>query len=639
MATTVNANELLEWFQDANNKCYFNSSSLTVKAASEGSGLGVFARTNMDPAKTKDPHEPYLLFRVDKCMTINGKNCSIANLLVDEELDGIDALMLAVIYEIELQEKSPWFGYLKSINHTTDSKINITHLNRPDTNAGGKNEKYILPVPLWPSKDIDLLQGTEVEMMDGLDDNELRYHYAVAITFAMRVNRSVQLPMPYLLQNTLPPGNEGEEEEEFTGEFDELKFKQFAALFLAVTSRAFDVDNFRDLALVPGADLFNHNAYQEEHAHFVTLGGVCQDCGKDECGHNQSSEDEDDEEIDKTIDQLTEITMDYVQQVEAELAEQSDADSDSEDNEFDPDLDPVIAESYLNPDDCCDIVLVRKVKKGEEVFNTYGDLSNAELLLKYGFAVEANPNDVLTMGPEISQYVQSLVQNIDENDDEHSKELMGRLNWWVSHGYGELQTYIEIQQEEEQGCCDDDDCEGCEEEGKEGHGHEHSDGHGACGDADCGHEHEEHAGGCCDDSDCDDSDCEEDEDDEYQWMEDCKLGFPGHFNGFAIAVATLFTCEGPVFQELLEAFEDEELMSAPGYAGAFVEKKLILESNKKSNEFLKQLIDMKLKGYNDKNKPGELKRLAKKGTSNRKAIYTILMNEKKMLEFALKKLK
>lgn len=635
MATTVDPNGLLEWFQDPNNKCYFNSKDLAVKPTSNGTGVGVFAKTNLDPAKAKlNDLEPNLLLRVHKSMTLNGKNCAVSNLIYDEGIDGIDGVLIAVIYEIELQDKSPWFGYLKSINHTTDPKSNITHLVKSDPDvslAKSKKdaERYILPVPFWDEKELDLLVGSEVEILDGLDDSQLRYHYAVAITFAKRVNNSMKLPIPYILQNPLPAGNEGEDQqEEEEEEFDEIRFKQFASLFLAISSRAFDVDNYRDLALVPGADLFNHDSFNEENVHFVTLGEVCPYCGKDACGHGEhgppdseeesEEEEQDDEGVEEAIEQLTEITMDYVETMERELAEseaEAEEDEDSEE-EYDEDLDPIIAESYLDPDECCDIVLERKVKKGDEVFNTYGDLSNAELLIKYGFCVDSNPNDTLTFGPEVSQYVGSLVQKIDDSDDADSKDKMSRLNWWITYGYKALNEYIEIQSRHE----DDHDHQGEGEEEEEDEPEEEKE--------------EEEKDGCCDEDDC--NGCE---DDEYEWMETCKLGFPGHFNGFAIAVATLLTTSAATMTELLDAFEDEELMAAPGYAGAFVEKKLILESDKKTNTFLKDLINLKLTSFNDNNKSGDLKRMVKKANGRKQLIYTILMNEKKMLEFALKKLK
>lgn len=645
MATTTDPSGLVAWLGSPSNRCYLNTRAVTVKSAGAGAGVGVFAKATLDPTRPS-PHDldPNVLLRVHKSMALCGKNCTVANVVYEEGLDGIDALVVAVLYEIQQGSASPWYGYLKSINHTAEPGRSIMDLAETGA-AGAAAPSLILPAPFWEARDLALLGGTEVEMVDGLDDAQLRYHYAVAIMFSRHAARS-GLSVPPLLENCLPPGNEGdaapemEADEDASGKpFDEAKFAVFAAFFLAITSRAFDVDNYRDLALVPGADLFNHSV--EENVHFVTLGEVCAYCGKDACGHGEYGppDDSDDSEVSDAEDShlsdaspavvesldgaehLTELTLDYVAELEQELAE-ADSDSESE-TSFDADLDPLVAESYLDPDECCDIVLERRVKKGEELYNTYGDLSSAELLVKYAFALQDNPNDAITLGPQVSAYVGALADAAEEGDSE-AKNLLGRLEWYISSGYPQLTQYIQMMQAEDE---------------EEGHDH--------CDDGCCGDE----KGGCEDDQ-CQDNHCDagatfdaesnqesEAEPEEYQWMEDCKLGFPGNFNGFAIAVATLLTAPETTFDELREAFADEELLAAPGYAGAFVEKKLILEASKASNSLLKKLVQEKLAAYSDKNKSGDLKRMLKKASGNRLAAYTVLYNEKKMLEAAAKKLK
>ncbi len=54
-----------------------------------------------------------------------------------------------------------------------------------------------------------------------------------------------------------------------------------------------------------------------------------------------------------------------------------------------------------DPDNTCEMVVNAPVAPGEEIFNTYGaSLSNSELLLRYGFMLDANDNDVLTWTTE-----------------------------------------------------------------------------------------------------------------------------------------------------------------------------------------------------------------------------------------------
>lgn len=50
-----------------------------------------------------------------------------------------------------------------------------------------------------------------------------------------------------------------------------------------------------------------------------------------------------------------------------------------------------------DPDNTCEMVANAPVAPGAEIFNTYGaSLANAELLVRYGFMLEANDNDRLT---------------------------------------------------------------------------------------------------------------------------------------------------------------------------------------------------------------------------------------------------
>lgn len=656
MATTTNHQQLLEWFQDPINKCFFNGDALTVKQSSNG--LGVFAKKTLDPEKPdlEDP-EPNLLLQVHKSMVLCGRNCTIANLLYDEDLDGLDGVLLATIYEIQLMEKSPWFTYLKSINHTTDPSLNLTEINNEPGIFNKKGSDYITPLCLWGDKEKSLLEGTEIEELKGLDESQLKYHYAVSITFANRMHDLLGLPIPNILQNTLPPGGETdsefEDEEDDDNEFNEQKYHQFGALFWAITSRAFEVDNYLDLALVPGADLFNHDPNGEENVHFLTQGDVCHYCGKDSCGHlehgppdselesdadDESDDDDDDKEEEeeeeytknsseiignstdnaaKEAQDLKEITMDMIEEIEKELVQEAADAAADEDSDMDPDMDPYILEAYMDPDECCAIVLERKVKRGNEVFNTYGDLSNAELLIKYGFCVDDNINDTLNFGQEFFSYI-CLVLKAAEEGDEEAQNVIKRLHWWSQYGLKELKTYIMINQQEDE---EDDESEEDEKNDTAEHSHDHE------------HNHEH-------DGDCHHGDPDEGDDDEWEWMNDCKLGFPGNFNGFAVATATLLTTSQENMNELYDAFQDPELMEAPGFAGAVVEKKLIIDCGKEPYPLLKKLCEDKLARIGDSNnKSGDYKRLIKKSTGRRKSIYTLLMNEKKMLDYAIKQLK
>ncbi|KAG0664053.1 hypothetical protein C6P46_001914 [Rhodotorula mucilaginosa] len=119
-----------------------------------------------------------------------------------------------------------------------------------------------------------------------------------------------------------------------------------------VASRAFQIDTYHTLALVPFADTFNHS--DSPHVHLASDHWVCSVCGAlDECPH----------------------------------------DGQQSDGACLPRISP--AASTAPAADTCDLVSERFVPAGEEIFNTYGPLSNAQLLASYGFVLEANEHEYL----------------------------------------------------------------------------------------------------------------------------------------------------------------------------------------------------------------------------------------------------
>ena len=400
-----NIEPLLEWFAQPSNRSFFNRDVLEVKKSPVSDGVGVFARMNRHAAA--DDEEENVLLRVHKSMVLSPQTCTISNLLCDwmdnvEEmlpLNDMSALVLAYLFEVSLGEKSPWYVYLQSFQVGNAMPLCL------------QDDKRVLSV----------LRGSEVDVMGGLDKSELESHYEACVDFARYVCERTGMEVPSELNG-----------DDLTG---------FGIVYSCVASRAFEVDEYIPLALVPGADLFNHAVGGEgsEHVHFVTLGDVCGVCGKTECTHREEEEgDEDEEEDEEEMDvdeednaeeeeDVEELTMDYVVQMEKELEEEKQAeednDSESEDEdeeeEYDnPEWDP--KEMYMDPDECCDIVIAEGVQlvRGREVFNTYGDLPNAVLLAKYGFAIEDNPCESVCLGAEVNAFRR-----------EHP-ELEPRWEWW-----------------------------------------------------------------------------------------------------------------------------------------------------------------------------------------------------------------
>lgn len=124
--------------------------------------------------------------------------------------------------------------------------------------------------------------------------------------------------------------------------------------YALVCSRAFVTDLYHGLCMVPIADAFNH--HMQNHVHLEVEDTVCPHCGSQEiCAH----------------------------------------DSDDEEN-APSDLD---ISSYPNAanEGTFEMVTNTLVPPTTEVFNTYGEtLSNAELLLSYGFLLDQNDNDHLS---------------------------------------------------------------------------------------------------------------------------------------------------------------------------------------------------------------------------------------------------
>ncbi|KAJ7464726.1 hypothetical protein B0H11DRAFT_2050948 [Mycena galericulata] len=121
--------------------------------------------------------------------------------------------------------------------------------------------------------------------------------------------------------------------------------RNFYHAYALVSSRAFLVDSYHGLSMVPIADAFNHA--QENHVHLESDFDVCPECGAlQRCVHDDTGD--------------TPILR-------------------SED-----------AENFY------EMVSNLAIPPNSEVFNTYGEtLSNAELLVQYGFILDVNENDRL----------------------------------------------------------------------------------------------------------------------------------------------------------------------------------------------------------------------------------------------------
>ncbi|RCK63921.1 Ribosomal lysine N-methyltransferase 3 [Candida viswanathii] len=448
----------IDLLQNWLSKNSFWRDDLVIKESKFG-GIGVFSK---GPIELKEDDDR-LLLRIPKSNLLAPKNSYIYSLLVDYEPENEDivlsedmfGLVVTVIYELHCGPSSPWADYLGSIDL----------------------ENSEIPICLWDSQDKQNLKNTELDLLGLLDPQQLIDFYLESVRFATSNKQLASIP-PVL------DVDESEVAEIDNGKYP-TKLIEFGKIIQSVTSRAFMVDNYCQLALVPAADLFNHlspivtdeSVVNRENIHFVCDGTVCDDCGEQDCQHGGSDSDEEDQEDDEQ-DEM-EIDMDYIKSMDEE--DQSDAETDVDPEEvstvsIDGDVAAQAAELDLanelsDGSKCCDIILVSEPEEeyGYEIFNSYGnELTNCQLLEKYGFIdLDDNPNDTCILSVQFFKQIKSLKQKLGSAKKE--KELDEKLEWLEDRGYDLMNEIIQSiesdhgEHEHEGGCCDDEGT-GCQDE-------------------------------------------------------------------------------------------------------------------------------------------------------------------------------
>ncbi|CAR25605.1 ZYRO0A03850p [Zygosaccharomyces rouxii] len=384
MASTISEDlpGVLGFVEDC--KGFFPGSKCLVKRSPVG-GLGVFAQCDLNEGET--------LLQLPKSAVFSASNSSISNLLVDSELDGMLALTIAFVYETTVfQERSHWWPYLKSV------KIE---------EAGS----LYLPPNYWPDR--DMLKGFTLDTLyQGLDpEPDIQQGFQIALELAHRWNKEVGIPIPWKYLDNL---------------------EKFVACAYAISSRVFEIDNYHESGLVPIADLFNHHVSTPD-VRFVSLYDVCSECGEPGmCRHlvAEALEEEQEQEQErekkppsKSGDGL--IDMQLIKELESQ-----------EEEEVTNPKEKGLVEG-VQPDDCVDIVLTQSVPKGQEIFNSYGDYSNALLLARYGFCVENNPWDVAYLGRDLLKLLKD-------------KRLALRARWWKHLGYPLYNKWCALNKEQDE---------------------------------------------------------------------------------------------------------------------------------------------------------------------------------------------
>ncbi|KAG6872518.1 hypothetical protein C0995_009208 [Termitomyces sp. Mi166 len=250
------------------------------------------------------------------------------SLEIEPVLSGTFALLsltLALYVEILNGQASRWFGYLQSL------------------------PREPIPIPLFWAQDflnvdtddgkegMQWLKGTELSRKFTSSDSDVKledidgYFNTVAEPLLLR----------YFNNQTFAPATT-------------ISLEGFYYAYTLVSSRAFMVDAYHGLSMVPIADSFNHS--QDNHVHIETEFNVCSLCGSlRECLHD----------ADEAINQP-----------------------------YAGKIDSTHSKTLVEYDSYYEMVSNAEIMPREEIFNTYGeDLTNAQLLARYGFILDVNDND------------------------------------------------------------------------------------------------------------------------------------------------------------------------------------------------------------------------------------------------------
>lgn len=234
---------------------------------------------------------------------------------------------------------TPWFDYLRLISHP-DHLPNLIHL----------SIHRIPQLEPW-------LRGTEIERLLRLD-----------LIISYDSLRSIYLNLP-----TLDP---------------HIDWDTYLRAYRIISSRAFRIDNFHTLALVPIADLFDHS--DQPDVILTSNDLVCDQCGAtQECAHD----DLDDLHRSTLLSHRVQPTSDDLDLLELRSL-----------RALVPPDPHERASSSSHPD---------LPDRDPKVFNTYGKLSNARLMTEYGFMIEANSDDKLHF--DRTELLEAISQTIDHH--------------------------------------------------------------------------------------------------------------------------------------------------------------------------------------------------------------------------------
>ncbi|KAK9997399.1 hypothetical protein SO802_022085 [Lithocarpus litseifolius] len=195
-----------------------------------------------------------------------------------------------------------------------------------------------------------------------------------------------------------------------------FRVEQYLAARSLIASRSFAIDEFYGSGMFPLADLFNHKTGAED-IHFTSVSSHSDSKSDTDCSKNDLQANTGDNEP---------------------SSENSYSDGRGSDTSGGSDLDnsSVLGDHTT----ALEMIMVKDVKVGNEVFNTYGLVGNAALLHRFGFTEPDNPFDIVNIDLElVSQWSLSLFSG---------RYSRAKLSLWRRLGYSgcvsENTEYFEI---------------------------------------------------------------------------------------------------------------------------------------------------------------------------------------------------
>ncbi|DBA84491.1 TPA: hypothetical protein ACH3X1_006110 [Trebouxia sp. C0004] len=344
MSSNSKLDGLEAWMHDKG--IVWNSSTSTVTLCGGTNGELGFA-----VAAARDVPEYDTLCEIPKEAVLSVRNSAIANLIEEEQLGGGLGLILSIMYEVSIGARSKWHAYLQSL----------------------PSREY-LPL-FWQEGELALLQGTELAGKADADRALTQEDWETNI-------------LPLIHDAKYPMLNQAG-----------MNLDLFRVAASWVASRAFGVDNYHGMAMVPFADLFNHKAA------VVQLGGgyfVEDVCFEDQ--DNSTSEEDDDVEDVEDEDEGEEVEDEedrngwsqeededgVTQNVVQPMTLETDRGGAPTRGVM---LDPSVQQDpkmrleigicgVTKPDgtEVLEIVAASDLKEGQEIFNTYAEHGNAQLV-------------------------------------------------------------------------------------------------------------------------------------------------------------------------------------------------------------------------------------------------------------------